>query len=90
MNDHAMVLISVSELKEIIREILLGVIKEVPYPSRVPQDDKPLTRAEAAEFLNITPTTLTKYVKEGRVKAGGTERKYSFRKNDLIKFMFSR
>lgn len=90
MNEHAMVLISLSELKEVIRETMLGVTKEVPYPSRAPQDDKPLTRDEAAEFLNMSPATLSKYVKEGRVKAGGTERKYSFRKSDLIKFMFSR
>ena len=90
MNENAMILISTAQLQEIIRATMLGVLTDVPYPSRAPQDDKPLTRAEAAEFLNITPTTLTKYVKQGRVKAGGTERKYSFRKSDLIRFMFNR
>ena len=88
--NEALVITQESRLMELIRQVLVGVLTEVHYPSRVQKDEEVLTRNEAAEFLNITPTTLTKYVKEGKLKAGGTERKYLFMKSDLVKFMFNR
>jgi len=88
--NEALVITQENRLMELIRQVLVGVLTEVPYPSRAQQNEEVLTRNEAADFLNITPTTLTKYVKEGKLKAGGTERKYLFMKSDLVKFMFNR
>jgi excisionase family DNA binding protein len=88
--NEALIITQESRLMELIKEVLVGVLTDVPYPSRAQQSEEVLTRNEAAKFLNITPTTLTKYVKEGKLKAGGTERKYLFMKSDLVKFMFNR
>ncbi len=90
MNDSALILISNQQLFELITQALIGVLKDVPYPSPSQQNEELLTRNEAAEMLNVTPTTLTKYVKQGRLKAGGADRKYLFMKSDLLKFMFNR
>ncbi len=88
--NKTLVITEEDRLIEIIRQVIVGVLKDLPYPSRAQNNEEVLTRSEAAELLNVTPTTLTKYVKEGKLKAGGTERKYLFMKNDLIKFMFNR
>ncbi len=88
---NTVMLLSDDQLKSKIKEAMLEVISELfPYPSQSKAVDEFLTRNQAATFLNITPNTITKYVQEGKLKAGGTDRKYMFLKSDLIKFMFSR
>ena len=86
-----LMLITEDQLRSIIKEAILEAISELfPYPSQMKAADEFLTRNQAAAFLNITPNTITKYVLEGKLKAGGTDRKYMFLRSDLVKFMFNR
>ena len=86
-----LLLIEEDLLKSLIEEaVRRGLSDNPPYPSQTKQNDEVLTRNQAAAFLNLSPNTITKYVNEGKLKSGGTERKYSFLKSDLIKFMFNR
>jgi len=89
MGTRALIVLDEQQLQQLILDAVKVALTESPYHSRTEQDLL-LTRNEAANFLNITPTTLTKYVNQGKVVHGGTDRKYMFRKSDLIKFMFNR
>lgn len=85
---QTMILVSSQELSEIISKAVEAVIKKSPYYSLSTNADELLSREEAANYLNVSTTTITKYVKEGRLRHGGTNRKYLFRKSDLDKFVF--
>ena len=88
VNDNTMVLISTSELKEIIRETVGDEFKKVPYYSPSNESDEPMTLVEAAIYCKACTRTLIARVKEGKLNNGGTGRKYLFKKSELDVFLF--
>jgi len=89
MGTRTLIELDEQRLQQIIIEAVKMALTETPYNGHTEQEVM-MTRTEAANFLNITPTTLIKYVNQGMVAHGGTDRKYMFRKSDLVKFMFNR
>lgn len=80
------------ELRQLVYEVLVTVLKEKisEYPQMQPPaqgvPDKLLTKKEAAQYLGISSPTLSKYIKDGYVKAhtvAGTRMR--FRLTDLEK-----
>ncbi|MBD0328029.1 MAG: helix-turn-helix domain-containing protein [Pyrinomonadaceae bacterium] len=49
-----------------------------------------LTYEEAARYTNISPVTLWRAVRDGRLKPAGPGRAVRFHKNELDRFMYSR
>jgi excisionase family DNA binding protein len=49
-----------------------------------------LTYEEAAEYTNLSPVTLWRAVREGRLEAAGPGRAVRFHKDELDRFMHSR
>jgi len=89
MGNRTLIVLDEQQLQLLIIAAVKVALAETPYHSPTEQEVM-MNRTEAANFLNITPTTLIKYVKQGKVAHGGTDRKYMFRKSDLVKFMFNR
>jgi len=75
-------------IKECIREVLMEFSGKVPYPASVTaSDNKILTRKQAAARLQVTPQTLSKYVREGKLLPAIIHGKYRFFELDLINFL---
>ena len=49
-----------------------------------------LTYGEAAQYTNVSPVTLWRAVRAGRLKAAGPGRAVRFHKDELDRFMDSR
>lgn len=45
-----------------------------------------MTTSEVAEYLRLSRSTILAYVKEGKLKPGNTNRKFIFRREDVIAF----
>ncbi len=90
MEHNSIVITPKSELSEMIREIVADELKKAQAYSRDTQSDELLTRDAAAELMKLSPTTLTKYVKEGKIRFGGSDRKYLFKKSDVDAFIFKK
>ncbi len=75
-------------IKECIREVFIEIYGKLPYPSPVIASDKKiLTRKQAASYLQVTPQTLSKYVREGKLLPAIIHGKYRFFELDLINFL---
>ena len=66
-----------------IEKLLLEAKKAAPATS-APPEDKPLTRAQAAEFLQVTPPTLDAWVKAGLVHRRTVGNEIRFLPSDLL------
>jgi len=64
-----------------------GNLTGVPYVSLEKEDKEYLTRDEAAKKLRITPTTLSKWVEDGKIKNIGRGRKHLYKISDIKKHM---
>ena len=49
-----------------------------------------LTYDEAARYTNVSPVTLWRAVRDGRLKPSGPGRAVRFHKDELDRFMYSR
>lgn len=77
-------------LKKIIDDaVKAALLENLPYPP-VPitiSDNNILTRKQAAELLHISPNTLTRYVRQGKLLPAVINGKYRFFRNDLLNFL---
>jgi len=87
MSKGGLVIIEEDRLIELFRIAIVGYFKDVPYHGLEKEDKENLTRDEAAEKLRITPTTLSKWVAEGKIKNIGRGRKMLFKTSDIKKRM---
>ncbi|MBN9298615.1 MAG: excisionase family DNA-binding protein [Filimonas sp.] len=71
---------SIDLLKQYITEAVKEAIVNIRTPSAdEKKDDSLLTKKEAAKFLGVSAPTLSKYIREGRVKAlsvSGTRQRF--------------
>ena len=76
-------------LKESIREVLLEFNNMMPYPASQKKIDekKLLTRKQAAEYLQVTPNTITRYVKQGKLLPAIINGKYRFFEKNLMNLL---
>ncbi len=74
-------------LVEAVKIATGGNLTGVPYVSLEKEEKEYLTRDEAAEKLRITPTTLSKWVEEGKIKNIGRGRKHLYKMSDIKKHM---
>ena len=88
VNINSMVFMPSLELQEVIREIVAGELRKVPYYSQGSSPDTIMTLQEAAAYCKVCTRTLTDRVKEGKLHNGGTGRKYLFKKSELDAFAF--
>lgn len=70
------------QLKEFLRDILHELLKEYLLPAE-PDDDEHLARKEAAKFLGISVSNLTKLKRNGKVKAVYIGRRVFYKKAEL-------
>lgn len=77
------------ELSELISNAVAAVLEKKPYAGPVKTTDNRMTRTEVAEYLGVGPETITRYVKEGRLKANVITRKYYFSFSDIEKMIKS-
>ena len=78
-----------SLIEDAVNKALPG---KLPYPSAsiTVDDKKVLTRKQAAAYLQVTPNTLTRYVRQGKLLPAIINGKYRFFESDLIKFLKSK
>ncbi|TWF33696.1 excisionase family DNA binding protein [Chitinophaga polysaccharea] len=73
------------KLKSAIDNVSVRSITAPPATSWRRLDDKPLLNLkEAAQVLNISPLTLRRWLKEGRVSSNRIGKKHLFKKQDLL------
>jgi len=80
-----------NNLKEMIRE----VINEEAYKftnwlnSKLVDEEKTLTREQAAAYLGMSPSTLYRHTKQGRIKAYGIGNRVYYKLNDIKNAMLA-
>jgi len=75
-------------IKECIREVFKELNTKVPYPSsKTENSSNILTRKQAASYLQVTPQTLSKYVRQGKLLPAIINCKYRFFELDLNNFL---
>jgi len=74
--------VSVEQLNELIQEGVRENLKELIDSSK-PQQEKFLTRQEAADLLRISLPTLTDYVKRGIITANRISNRVLFKRSDI-------
>ena len=81
-----------SLIKECVREVLIELYGKVPYPPAqiTVNESKLFTRKQAAAYLQVTPNTLTRYVRQGKLLPAIINGKYRFFETDLLKFLEGR
>jgi len=82
------VLIDTDELLSMIKKAVRdGITDYVPYPSPTANSPKLMTRNQAAEYLGVSPNTVTLYNKQGKISAAIINGKYRFFESDLLKYL---
>ncbi len=78
-----------SLVEDAVNKALSG---KLPYPpALVPVNDtKILTRKQAAAYIQVTPATLSLYVRQGKLLHVVINGKYRFFETDLINFLNSK
>ena len=81
-----------SLIKECVREVLIELYGKVPYPPAqiTVNESKLFTRKQAAAYLQVTPNTLSRYVRQGKLLPAIINGKYRFFESDLMKFLDSK
>lgn len=81
-----------SLIKECIREVMIELFGKVPYPPAQKQvnESRLYTRKQAATYLQVTPNTLTRYVRQGKLLPAIINGKYRFFESDLLKLLEGR
>lgn len=76
-------------IKECIREVLIELYGKVPYPPAQisVNQSKILTRKQAASYLQVSPQTLSRYVRQGKLLPAIINSKYRFIESDLAKLI---
>jgi excisionase family DNA binding protein len=87
MNSSSVMIVnlSLSELEEIIQKAVsegLGTFNK--NPKELNETGQLITRIQAADFLNISLPTLTKYVKQGKIPAHRIGSRILFQKNEIL------
>jgi len=79
-------------IKECLREALLEFHVKVPYPPAqiTVNESKLFTRKQAAAYLQVTPNTISRYVRQGKLLPAIINGKYRFFESDLMKFLESK
>lgn len=73
-----------SELRDMVREEVAGMIQDQPVTPKVPEY---LNLGESAAFLNISRGTLTKLINAGDLKLVMIGRAKRLAKSQLVKYM---
>ena len=96
MSDSHFFFCSEDQFKKLIKECVIEVFLEfqgkVPYPA-VPikiNENKILTRKQAATYLQVTANTVTRYVRQGKLLPAIINGSYRFFELDLINFLNSK
>jgi len=81
-----------SLIKECVREVLIELYGKVPYPPAqiTVNESKLFTRKQAAAYLQVTPNTISRYVRQGKLLPAIINGKYRFFESDLMKFLESK
>lgn len=77
-------------LKTMINDaVQVALSNNPPYPPspKTNNENNVLTRKQAAEYLQVSPNTLTRYARQGRILPAVICGKYRFFKSDLEKFL---
>jgi excisionase family DNA binding protein len=88
MEINGIVIVDQEQLSELIKKAVQAAFKEFSMVNPNVQVEEYLTRNEAASLLKVSPNTLTKFVRQGKLKAGISGGKYLFKKSELMKFVF--
>ncbi len=75
-----------NSIQEIIREEVKKTLIEWAqwFEARIINEDKIYTREEAIQFLRISPSTLTRWTKEGKIKAFGIGDRVYYKHIDIL------
>lgn len=71
---NALHFVSLEDVKAYFDDVLKGIVKDEPL----------LTRRDAAEFCQVSPTTITNWVKAGTIKHLWIGNQPYFKKSDLL------
>ena len=82
------ILIEEDQLKFLLKEIIREVLAELfPYPSSNNEIKKVYTRDEAAAILKVSPNTVSKYIRQGKLHASVLNGKYRIAERELHRFI---
>ncbi len=90
MEINGIVIVDQDLLSELINKAVHAALREFSMVNSNVQVEEYLTRNEAASLLKVSPNTLTKFVRQGKLKAGIAGGKYLFKKSELMKCAFKR
>ncbi len=88
METNGIVIVDQEQLSELIKKAVQAAFKEFLMVNPNVQVEEFLTRNEAALLLKVSPNTLTKFVRLGKLKAGIAGGKYLFKKSEILKGTF--
>ncbi len=88
MELNGLVLIEHERLQELIKIAVVDALKEFSNLTQTKPEEVLITRNEAAKLLNVSPNTMTRYVRERKLKAGVSNGVYRFKKSEVMNFMF--
>jgi len=83
------ILTSQDNLREIMAQVVeekLIVLKQW-FESLSLQNERPLNRQEAKDYLGVSPSTLNRYVNKGLIPRYGLDGKVYYRRNELDEAM---
>ncbi|CAI9673982.1 MULTISPECIES: helix-turn-helix domain-containing protein [Elizabethkingia] len=74
------------ELENLIKESVKDVIEKIESNlANTSEQEKILTRSEAAKLLDINPSSLWRWTKKGKIKAFGIENRVYYYLSDINK-----
>ena len=80
-------LIEEDQLKFFLKQCIMEAFKEFfPYPSSGNESTKLYTREEFAVLLKVSPNTITKYIRQGKLHATVLNGIYRIAEKELLKF----
>jgi excisionase family DNA binding protein len=87
MEINGLILIEQNKLQELIKAAVEDALQSLYKHLQPKPDDTLLTRKEAATLLSVSPNTMSRYVRQGKLKPSVINGKYRFKKGDVSKFV---
>ena len=88
MEINGIVLVDQEQLTELINKAVHSAFREFSMLNPNVEAEEYLTRNEAASLLKVSPNTLTKFIRQGKLKAGIAGGKYLIKKSEIMKATF--
>jgi hypothetical protein len=77
-------------LVELLMIAIRQELKDLKAEAPAPADEELLTKKQACDFLKVTPTTLWRWHKEGKIETYGIGKIRYYKKADLLNLLIKK